>query len=282
MEVPGFLDTCWGGGWLCAVDAAEGFPCSPLGWPTGKSAHETSSHVSFQALCSSWHTDLGMHGHVCISLVSFSREEGSVCQLSTTDETQWCICSALLLSTSPLPLPLHSHIWQYPFSPLAWPLQRTLLRVLLEVLSDVGTCFQAWQAIPHSYRNAGMPLEPPLVGRVMLMGTCSGSTWRRAGAGSRAGPFLEAAFITAETSFDSCTTNKHANKPASPSDITRAEQYNYRAQVSSISLILALWRPLKPSNALHPFAGCSEFPKHCRGVYSVQQRTEMEGIQWPW
>lgn len=94
-----------------------------------------------------------------------------------------------------------------------------------------------------------MPLEPPLVGQVMLMGTCSGSTWRRAGAGSRAGPFLEAAFITGETSFDSCTTNKHANKPARPSDITQAEQYNYRAQVSSISLILVLWRPLKPANA---------------------------------
>lgn len=44
--MPGFLDTCWGGGWLCAVDAAEGFPSSPLGWPTGKSAHEKSSQVS--------------------------------------------------------------------------------------------------------------------------------------------------------------------------------------------------------------------------------------------
>lgn len=46
VEVPGFLDTRWGGGWLCAVDAAEGFPSSPLGWPTGKSAHERSSQVS--------------------------------------------------------------------------------------------------------------------------------------------------------------------------------------------------------------------------------------------
>lgn len=46
MEVPGFLGRHWGGGWLCALDAAEGFPSSPLGWPTGKSAHERSSQVS--------------------------------------------------------------------------------------------------------------------------------------------------------------------------------------------------------------------------------------------
>lgn len=190
-----------------------------------------------------------MHGHVCISLVSFlgGREVSvSFPQLRKYNgaSAQPCFCHlprSLCLFRAPF--------WQYPFSPIAWALRRALLRVLLEVLSDVGTCFQAWQAIPHSYRNAGMPLEPPLVGRVMLMGTSSGSTWRRAGAGSGAGPFLEAAFITAETSFDSYTTNKHTNKPASPSDITRAEQYNYRAQVSSISLILPLWRPLKPANA---------------------------------
>jgi len=83
----------------------------------------------------------------------------------------------------------------------------------------------------------------------MLMGTCSGSTWRRAGAGSRAGPFLEAVCITTEASFDSCATNKHANKHTNPSDITRAEKYNYRAQVSSINLTPVLWRAPKPAAA---------------------------------
>lgn len=136
-----------------------------------------------------------------------------------------------------------------PSAPTAYSLQKTLPEALLEEFSDVRACFQAWQAIPRSRGNAGMPPEPPLVGRVMLMGTCSGSTWRRAGAGSRAGPFLEAACITVEASFDSCTTNKHANKPTNPSDITQAEKYNYRAQVSSINLTLALWRALKPAAA---------------------------------
>lgn len=253
MEVPGFLDTCWGGGWLCAVDAAEGFPCSPLGWPTGKSAHETSSQVSSSQVSSKDCAPAGTQTLGCMVMFAFlwclflGRREVSV---SFPQLRKHNGASAQLFCQPPRSLCLFTAtFWEYPFSPIAWPLQRTLLRVLLEVLSDVGTCFQAWQAIPHSYRNAGMPLEPPLVGRVMLMGTCSGSTWRRAGAGSRAGPFLEAVFISAETSFDSCTTNKHANKPASPSDITQAEQYNYRAQVSSISLILALWRPLKPANA---------------------------------
>lgn len=82
----------------------------------------------------------------------------------------------------------------------------------------------------------------------MLMGTCSGSTWSRAAAGFRASPFLEAVCIT-EASFDSCTTNKHANKPTNPSDSTGAEKYNYRAQVSSINLTLALWRAQKPAAA---------------------------------
>lgn len=243
--MPGFLDTRWGEGWLCAVDAAEGFPSSPLGWPTGKSAHERSSQVFSEDCALAGTQTLG-----CMVMFAFlwclflgGREvSASFPQLRKYNgaSAQPCFCQttrSLCLFTATF--------WPYPFSPIACPLRRALLRILLEVLSDIGTCFQAWQAIPHSCGNAGMPLELPLVGRVMLMGTCSGSTWRRAGAGSRAGPFLEAVFIT----FDSCTTNKHANKPASPSDITRAEQYNYRAQVSSINLTLALWRALKPANA---------------------------------
>lgn len=138
--------------------------------------------------------------------------------------------------------------WAHPSALTACPLQKALPGSLLEVLSDVGACFQAWQKIPCSCGNAGMTPELPPVGRVMLMGTCSGSTSRRAGAASGAGPFLEAVCIT-KTSFDSCTTNKHRNKLTNPSDITPAEKYNYRAQVSSINLTLALWRALKLATA---------------------------------
>lgn len=202
----------------------------------------------FFGLCYGQHMDLEVHGHVCISLVSFS---GGVSLLAFHERGNAMVH---LFSPAPVDAP-HSlclstaTFWPRPSAPTACSLQKALPGALLEVLSDVGACFQAWQAIPHSRGNAGMPPEPPLVGRVMLMGTCSGSTWRRAGAGSGAGPFLEAVRITAETSFDSCTTNKHANKPTNPSDITRAEKYNYRAQVSSINLTLVLWRALKPATA---------------------------------
>lgn len=120
-----------------------------------------------------------------------------------------------LLSPAPVnsPTPPASP-WPRPSTATTCSLQKVLPAALLEALSDAGACFQAWQAIPHSCGNAGVPPEPPPVGRVMLMGTCSGSTWRRAGAGSGAGPFLEAVCITAEASFDSLLqTNMQTNQP---------------------------------------------------------------------